>query len=233
MPRALWLVLAAGIAVWAAALLQVEHRAPPPAAEADPDLEPTAVPLARPEPVRSTSSAPPPSEPVGPPAPGAQPRNFAANPRGVVATAAATWRAARDAFVKGGKTLPTPQPVVPPDQVATGELGDAPVSPEDQALERAYTHEPRDGAWAADQERILRFALRSTPVTQNLSLVNCQQSICRLVLEGADPDAFKKLMEVPELAQITGLTPTSPYSYRSGQLSVYFPRRSAIVGSVP
>lgn len=229
MPRALWFVLAAGIAVWAAAFVQVDRRAPP-AAAADPDPEPTDVPPARSAQVVpakvAAPAAPLAQEPVGPPVPPGPQRILAqGHPRGVVASASATWRAARDAFVPGGKRLPVPQPLRP-DQVATGELGDGPISPEYQALERAYAREPRDGAWASEQERLIRFTLRVSPAAANLAMVNCQQTICRVVLEQAEPDAFKQLVAVPELAQISGLSPTSPYSYRSGQLSVYFARRA-------
>jgi len=149
-------------------------------------------------------------------------------PRGLLATASATIRAARDAFVPGPRPVP-PLEAVPPDQVATGELGEGVFSPEYHALERAYTHEPRDGAWAANEERLIRFSLRATPLNQQLALVNCQQTICRMVFERTQPDAFKQLVQNPELVKITGISSASPFSYRSGQLSVYFARRSAII----
>ena len=229
MPRALWLVLAAGVAVWAAAFLQVEQRAAP---APDPEPEPEVALPAPPPPVAAVPArAPEPTaapEPAGPPPPpvAAPSALHPTAPRGMFATATATWRAARDAFVAGPKP---PEPAPAPDQVATGELGEGTFSPQYLALERAYTHEPRDGAWAQEQERLLRFSMRTSPLTQHLALVNCQQTICRMVFERAESDAFKQLVQTPELAQVTGLSAASPFSYRSGQLSVYFPRRSAIV----
>jgi len=229
MPRALWLVLAAGIAVWAAAFLQVEERVPAaaPASEPEPATA-TAEPAPRPAVVavaREQAPALALAEDAPAPAPNVlQPTA----PRGLLASATATIRAARDAFVAGPKPLPPPAPAAP-DQVATGELGEGVFSPEFHALERAYTHEPRDGTWAANEERLIRFSLRATPLNQQLTLVNCQQTICRMMFERVEPDAFKQLAQIPELVKVTGISSASPFSYRSGQLSVYFPRRSAIV----
>jgi hypothetical protein len=231
MPRALWLVLAAGIAVWAAAFLQVEERARPAAAAPEPEPA-TATPASRPVAVAITPEPAPVIDddaPATAPAPTRPPNVLQPTaPRGLLATASATIRAARDAFVPGPRPIPPAEPV-PPDQVATGELGEGVFSPEYHALERAYTHEPRDGAWAANEERLIRFSLRATPLNQQLALVNCQQTICRMVFERAEPDAFKQLVQNPELVKITGISSASPYSYRSGQLSVYFARRSAII----
>jgi hypothetical protein len=231
MPRALWLVLAAGVAVWAAAFLQVEERAIPAAAAPEPEAA-TSAPASRPVAVavaREASPAPGEDAPAAAAAPTRAPNVLQpSGPRGLLGTASATIRAARDAFVPGPRPVPPPEPVSP-DQVATGELGEGVFSPEYHALERAYTHEPRDGAWAANEERLIRFSLRATPLNQQLSLVNCQQTICRMVFERAQPDAFKQLAQNPELAKITGISSASPYSYRSGQLSVYFARRSAII----
>jgi hypothetical protein len=235
MSRALWLLIAAGVAVWAAAFLQVEERARP-AAASEPEPEPAATAPAPPAP--SVPSAP--AQPVAaveavPAAEPTTPPNVVqpAAPRGVLATATATIRAARDAFVPGPKRLVDEPPAPAPDQVATGELGEGTSSPEYHAVERAYTHEPRDGAWAANEERLLRFSLRSTPLNQQLALVNCQQTICRMVFERAEANAFEQLVRNPEVVKITGLSAASPHSYRSGQLSVYFARRSAIVEDNP
>lgn len=233
MSRALWLLLAAGVAVWAAAFLQVEERVTP-AAASEPEPEPTLTEPAPPAP--SVPSAPPQPAAAVEAVPVAQsvPAPNVVQPpasRGLLASATATIRAARDAFIPA-PTRPGDGPPAP-DQVATGELGEGTSSPEYHAVERAYTHEPRDGAWAANEERLLRFSLRSTPLNQQLALVNCQQTICRMVFERAEANAFEQLVRNPELVKITGLSAASPHSYRSGQLSVYFARRSVIVEDKP
>ena len=94
-------------------------------------------------------------------------------------------------------------------------------------------YEPRDGEWAAQQEGQIRALLRGSPVAAQLAIVNCQQTICRVVLERAPEDAFKQLLQVRGLPDLTGLNPNTPYSYRAGQLSVYFTRRSAIIATSP
>jgi hypothetical protein len=233
MPRALWFVLAAGVVVWAAAFLQVDERATPAAPEPETAVAARETPRPGAAPRVPTPAPTPVAEQAPAPAPARAPNVVQPTAaRGMLASATATIRAARDAFVTGPRP-PSPEPASEPGQVATGELGDGVFSPEYHALERAYTHEPRDGAWAAHEERLIRFSLRATPLNQQLSIVNCQQTICRMVFERTDPDAFKQLLEIPELAQVTGLSAKSPFSYRSGQLSVYFPRRSAVVAGAP
>jgi hypothetical protein len=56
-------------------------------------------------------------------------------------------------------------------------------------------------------------------------LVSCQDSVCRLVLQTDNRDAFQQLVQVKGLSELTGITTSTPYSLRSGQLSVYFKRR--------
>ena len=59
-------------------------------------------------------------------------------------------------------------------------------------------------------------------MADKVALVHCQQSVCRIVLESDSPDVWNQLLAVPGLRDETALSPQSPYSLRSGQLSVYF-----------
>jgi hypothetical protein len=235
MPRVFVLVVVAGALVWAAALVQVDERprpvAPPSEASAPVASTPPAPtapsPAAAPHPQPAVVEAVPSSarlpltrvQPVG--------------PRSLWATASATMRAARDALTPGAQPQPAGPPAPQPGDVATGELAEGVLSPEYAAVEREYVYEPRDGAWAADQENQIRALLNGSSLASKLAIVNCQQTICRVVLEGAPEDAFKQLLQVHGLPDISGLNPNTPYSYRAGQLSVYFARRSAIVAPSP
>jgi hypothetical protein len=75
------------------------------------------------------------------------------------------------------------------------------------------------------EEKNLRSVLSMSDVAKEVMLVSCQDSVCRLVLQTSNPDAFQQLLQVPGLSAMTGLTASTPYSLRSGQLSVYFKRR--------
>jgi hypothetical protein len=116
----------------------------------------------------------------------------------------------------------------PPEQAiekeGTGELGEGLLSPEFRELEQTYVHEPREGVWALEQERRLHLLFRDQPLREQLVLAHCQQTLCRLVFQGSEPDLYERLLAVPGLATETGLGPETPYSLRSGQLVVYFKR---------
>jgi hypothetical protein len=105
---------------------------------------------------------------------------------------------------------------------ATGQIGQGTHSAEWRALEAAYGREARDGVWAAQQERRVAALFRERELETNLVLLHCQETVCRLVLEGDSPALFSELMYVPNLRRETGLGPQSPYSLLSGQLSIYF-----------
>lgn len=235
MPRVFVLVAVAGVLVWAAALVQVDERPAPVAQTSDaPALPSTKPELDAPSPTKRAPAAEP-AATATLTATGKAPlpltRVQPVGPRSLWATASATMRAARDALAPGAQPAPAGPPA--PGDVATGELGEGVLSPEYAAVEREYVYEPRDGEWAAQQEGQIRDLLRGSPLAAQLAIVNCQQTICRVVLERAPADAFKQLLQVHGLPDLTGLNPNTPYSYRAGQLSVYFTRRSAIIATSP
>jgi hypothetical protein len=106
-------------------------------------------------------------------------------------------------------------------------MGEGNLSPEYAEMERSYAHEPRDGEWAEAEEQRLRKMLAAGPLAADVALVNCQETLCRLLLESDDFGLYGRLLQTPGFTAMTGLNASSPYSYRSGQLSVYFPRRDA------
>lgn len=110
---------------------------------------------------------------------------------------------------------------------AGGELGEGELSPEFKELEERYGTEARDGSWAQEQERRVGALFANRAIETNLVLLNCQRTICRLVLEGSQPDLFAQLLHIPKLQMETGLGTQSPYSLRGGQLSLYFRRDGA------
>lgn len=174
-------------------------REPAPEAAARAQEPPLASPVAqRPQQGHETASKGPATAPTGPaPAATAQPR----------ADAPAAKRGALS--------------------TATGELGEGILSPEYAEMERSYAHEPRDGAWAEAEEQRLRALLGKSSVASEVVLVNCQETLCRVMFESDDYDLYRRLLSVPGFRDLTGLEPSSPYSHRSGQLSVYFPRRGS------
>jgi hypothetical protein len=114
----------------------------------------------------------------------------------------------------------------PPAPELTGELGPADQSPEFKSLHERYARETRDGTWAFAQEQRVRALFANHPLAAHVVLLNCQTSVCQLVLEGNAPDLVAQLWYVPNLRRETGLGPNSPYSFRGGQLSLYFERAS-------
>lgn len=115
-----------------------------------------------------------------------------------------------------------PTPVDPDQNAERGELGEGVLSPEYTEIEESYVNEPRDGAWATAQEQRVRAVLGNSAVAKGVALVHCQESVCRIVLQTDTADAFQQLLQVPGLSAATGVGPSTPYSLRGGQLSVYF-----------
>jgi hypothetical protein len=109
-------------------------------------------------------------------------------------------------------------------EVATGELGEGVLSPEYNELEQQYIREPRDGSWARPQEDKVLALFEGHPLQHQVVLVHCQETVCRIVVEGSDAAAFKQLLTVPDLQDVTGIAAGTPYSLRTGQLSVFFRR---------
>jgi hypothetical protein len=109
-----------------------------------------------------------------------------------------------------------------PSKEPAGELGEGILSPEYAELERQYSHEARDGDWAASHEQRIVALLEQQALRSHVALIHCQQTVCRIVLETEARDAFAQLLQVPGMSAATGLSARSPYSLRAGQLSVYF-----------
>ena len=244
MKRKLLLLPAAAALVWSAAFFDFGGRAPvlPPAAESAagstalpgaPSRAATAAPSAQPRARAVQAGAPAQEPPVQPPSPHASER-AAGNPvvraaRGSVAVigrvAHALW-----ARVRGEPERPPLEDPPAPAVELTGELAEGVLSPDYTEHARKYGGEPRDGAWAPAQEQRVRALLATQPWANEVTVVNCQQTVCRIMLE-TDPgatDAFERLLSVPGLREATGIGPTTPYSLRTGELSVYFAPAEAL-----
>ncbi len=232
--RLLWLTLSASALVWAGALLDFggahdpERAAPRAAAPDAPDAPQQAVSGARDGNVRAQAR-----EGV---VPGQPPASAALPPGSTTAPGAPPRPGQGGIYVIGkaasGTTVATTAPAgaVPSEQAAEGdmprgELGEGLLSPEYAAIEQDYVHEVRDGPWAMAEEKNLRALLSTSEVAKEVMLVSCQDSVCRLVLQTDNRDAFQQLVQVKGLSELTGITTSTPYSLRSGQLSVYFKRR--------
>ena len=231
--RLLWLMLSASALVWAGALLDFggahdPERASPRAASPDaPDAPPQTVTAGRDGNARAQAR-------VGV-VPGQPPAS--SSPPGATTPPGASPRPGQGGvYVIGkaasGTTVATTAPAgaVPGEQAAQGEmppgeLGEGLLSPEYAAIEQDYVHEVRDGPWAMAEEKNLRALLSTSEVANEVVLVSCQDSVCRLVLQTDNSDAFQQLVRVKGLSELTGITASTPYSLRSGQLSVYFKRR--------
>ena len=222
MPRVMVVVVIVGVLVWA--LVFVDFGRPRVRRDA-----------AAAEPVASTEAAvePAASEPVAAP----RPAPAAAVQRAIEVQPGAQKRADVTARQTVAAIDPSARPVsaaAPTDRpstgalsTATGELGEGYLSPEYAEMERAYTHEPRDGEWAEAEEERLRAMLAATPFASAVGLVNCQETVCRLLFESDDNLLYDRLLASRAFTQATGLSRSSPYSHRSGQLSVYFQRRGS------
>jgi len=231
--RLLWLMLSASALVWAGALLDFGGAHDPKrAGSGGPASAAPAVPQqpltgardgnvraqARAE-VESGQPSTIPSPPGSTTPPGARPRPGQGGIH-VIGKAASGTAVARTA----------PTGVVPDEQAAEGEmprgeLGEGVLSPEYAAIEQDYVQEVRDGPWAMAEEKNLRALLSMSEVAKDVALVSCQDSVCRLVLQTDNRDAFQQLVQVKGLSDTTGITASTPYSLRGGQLSVYFKRR--------
>jgi hypothetical protein len=239
MKRGLALLVLGFVVVWAAALLDFDVRTAMPVVAAGVP-EPSASPGA--DAPAGAAPVPQVSDPK-PPAPAETPvlaSNGAHPPAQAAGLAAKLERAVQSGFAligKATKRAPTPQAVTPSGQPAqkaparegTGELGEGILSPEFVEYEQKYAREVRDGDWASAQEERLNELLNNQTFADEVGLVHCQQTLCRIVLE-SDMDAkntFQKLIGIPGLHEQTGLGPDTPYSLRSGQLSVYFRAREA------
>lgn len=225
MPRVMVVVLGVGVLVWALAFFDFGGR-PRARGGAAAAVEPSAV-ATRTEVAART--------------PAGQPKPKADRPGPTVARAPVALAAPRSAVraepnviaLRPSKSeAPMAQPEVRShDQGAlstvTGELGEGSLSPEYAEMERTYAHEPRDGLWAEGEERHLRDLLARSGLASEVGLVNCQETLCRVLLESDDHDLYARLLAVPGWTELTGLGPGSTYSHRSGQLSVYFSRRGS------
>jgi hypothetical protein len=132
------------------------------------------------------------------------------------------WRGGR----RQAAAAPAPDdaPAQPPQVRATGEIGEGTLSPGYAAAEQTFAGEARDGAWASAQEQRVRELLQPQDWSDHVSVVNCQQSTCRIVIEtdSETQEPFRQLLRVPGLSDATGIGSGTPYSMRNGQLSLYF-----------
>jgi hypothetical protein len=226
--RKLVLLALAGAAVWAIALLDFSARTAPLApqeqqassAEQQPALHerrarvPSAdQPQDAPEPEAAQAAAPPASS---------SPLDSVV--RAAQGTVAVIGKAVRAVWTRGRSAAPAPAHASsqPPQLRATDELGEGSLSPDYADAEQKFAGEARDGAWAGGQEQRVRALLDPQPWSDRVSLVSCQQSTCRVVIETDAEDPFRQLLGVPGLSDTTGIVSNTPYSLRSGQLSVYF-----------
>jgi hypothetical protein len=225
MPRVLAVVLVVGLLVWG--LVFVDFGRPHSRRSTASDTEPSA------EPSEPTHVQAAPNAEGAKPVQAAAPTAQAASPSSIARPAsgskpqpgAAPTPSAQPATVLD--TAPA-QPPLGALSTATGELGEGNLSPEYAEMERSYAHEPRDGVWAEAAEHRLRTLLDKSPLASSVGLVNCQQTMCRLLFESDDYELYQRLLAVPGLSSLTGLGPSSAYSHRSGQLSVYFLGRDAV-----
>jgi hypothetical protein len=115
-----------------------------------------------------------------------------------------------------------PPAVFDPDKAqATGELGEGILSPDYKLLEESYVHEPRDGPWASQHEAQIREALYRSDLREDVVIVHCQSTVCRIHLNPRGKDPFADLVRVPDLAAVSGLDSSTPYSLNGTELIVY------------
>jgi hypothetical protein len=244
--RLAWLLPLAFVLMWGGVLLQTERptsaaRTPPAEVEAQEEAEAPAPAVAAAAPAEREPEPPPEQPPAAPPVRAVEMR--AAAMRALAAQSARTadgrpiGRAERvdgmvaqtvvqsaAAAMKGVHAKATEDELL-------GEHGEGVTSPQFVQLETDYTSEPRDGVWATAEETRLAQLIQQHPISKELALLNCQDSVCRIMLETKSKDAFERLLSVPGLAEATGLSSSSPYSLRSGQLSVYYRRTDTATAS--
>ena len=129
---------------------------------------------------------------------------------------------ARRVLSPAPKAPRAPAPAAAPDPESEGELGDGAHSPLYAELERNYANESRNGDWALPEEQRLRGLLRGRPIAKQLALLNCQDTVCKIVLDGVSREAVSELLNVPGLREEARLDARSPYSLRGGQLTLFF-----------
>jgi hypothetical protein len=231
MPRVMLVVLGLGVLVWGLAFFDFGKPRTRSKSVATHEAEPTAETGPGPAPAHTTSTAArapvraTPPKPLGATTGG--PTLLPRPPGGAPAAEQEQHVALRRPSTPAAEPEPPAAPTRGALSTATGELGEGIMSPEYTEMERSYAHEPRDGAWADGEEQRLRAVLGSSPLASTVGLVNCQESMCRVLLESDDYDVYSRLLAIPGFRELTGLGPGSAYSHRSGQLSVYFPRRAS------
>jgi hypothetical protein len=229
--KVLWLMAVAFVLVWAGALLDFggAHDAPRGAPPAETDgaaasAEQPPMPVRAPRPAEHPSASPRPqtgATPSGLPRPA--PGSAHARPPGQGDVAVIGSRPAVAAVP--GAVAPAAEGTAAGEDPLRGELGEGVISPEYAEIEQGYVNEARDGVWAMAEEQRIRAVLSGSAVSPQVALVHCQQTVCRVVLETDSPDAFQQLVQVPGFTAATGVGPSTPYSLRGGQLSVYFDGR--------
>jgi len=225
----MFVVVGLAVLVWALAFL--DFGRPRPRAEPRARDEPhDAVSGPAPTPTRQVGARPAVSATQPATAETVTPVSAPLAPAAVLAAKAEPYIALRPSPKQAVAPQPTPPPPPPTRgalSTATGEIGEGIMSPEYVEMERTYAHEPRDGAWAEGEEQRLRGLLDHSPLASAVGLVNCQESLCRVLLESDDYDVYSRLLAIPGFTELTGLGPGSAYSHRSGQLSVYFSPRGS------
>ncbi len=111
----------------------------------------------------------------------------------------------------------------------TGELGEGIMSPDFVELETDYSREPRDGAWAMEQERRIRELLYASDIADHVVIVHCQATVCRIHLEPHGSDPFGDLLRVPGLREHASLDSSTPYSLNGSELVVYARPKAPLV----
>jgi hypothetical protein len=226
MKGTLTLVIVAAIATWAFLFFPLEkpkgprqagktestHDATPKASEPVP--RPGRAP--EPEPAEPATSSAPAS--AVPPRPGATSSGSSLPAgRGDVRVIGATQPGASAI----GQAEPPPVAFDPDKAEATGELGEGILSPDYKLLEESYVHEPRDGPWATQHEAKIRDALYRSELREDVVIVHCQSTVCRIHLNPRGKDPFADLVRVPGLAAAAGLDSSTPYSLNGTELVVY------------
>jgi hypothetical protein len=228
MKGTLTLVIVAAIATWAFLFFPLEKPKAPRQAgqnegahDATPKAsEPVPRPGRAPEPesaARTTSTAPASAVPRRP---GATSSGSSLRPdegRGDVRVIGAT----QPGSTAVGQSQAPPAPFDPDKAEATGELAEGIMSPDYKLLEESYVHEPRDGPWASQHEAKIRDALYRSDLREDVVIVHCQSTVCRIHLNPRGKDPFADLVRVPGLAAAAGLDSSTPYSLNGTELVVY------------
>ena len=123
-----------------------------------------------------------------------------------------------------------PAPSLPPsDDDATLDAGleaapeltvqDGFRDPEFQRMAKRYVTEPRDGAWAPDEERRLHETLEAIGWHER-GRAHCRKTVCRIELPGASPADLEALLASPESRRLkVGLS--RAYEIDNGALQTY------------